>query len=71
MSDTGPGIPLGIRDKIFDPFFTTETDGSGIGLAISQRIINDHDGNINVDSNQWGGADFTIELPIEKRMRAK
>jgi PAS domain S-box-containing protein len=69
ISDTGPGVPLGIRDKIFDPFFTTDSDGSGIGLAISQRIINDHSGNITVNGNRWGGAEFTIELPIEKRMR--
>ena len=68
ISDNGPGIPQVIRDKIFDPFFTTETDGSGIGLAISQRIVNDHNGSISVNGNPWGGADFTIELPVEKRM---
>jgi signal transduction histidine kinase len=69
VSDTGTGIPIGIREKIFDPFFTTETDGSGIGLAISLRIINDHRGAITVESNESGGARFTIELPIEKRMQ--
>lgn len=67
VSDTGAGIPLGLREKIFDPFFTTESDGSGIGLAIAQRIIHDHNGAIRVSSNEWGGAEFTIELPIEKR----
>lgn len=67
VSDTGSGIPLALREKIFDPFFTTESDGSGIGLAIAQRIIHDHNGAIRVSSNQWGGAEFTIELPIEKR----
>lgn len=71
ISDSGPGVPLGIRDKIFDPFFTTQTGGSGIGLAISQRIVNDHNGSIRVDSNEWGGAKFTIELPIEKRRNRK
>ncbi|MFZ0133228.1 MAG: ATP-binding protein, partial [Desulfobacterales bacterium] len=71
VSDTGGGIPLGIREKIFDPFFTTETDGSGIGLAISLRIINDHRGAITVESNESGGAQFTIELPIEKRMQVQ
>jgi PAS domain S-box-containing protein len=71
ISDSGSGIPLAIRDKIFDPFFTTETDGSGIGLAISQRIVNDHNGSIKVDSSKWGGAEFTIELPIEKRMNPR
>lgn len=69
VSDTGSGIPIGIREKIFYPFFTTETDGSGIGLAISLRIINDHRGAITVESTESGGARFTIELPIEKRMQ--
>jgi PAS domain S-box-containing protein len=71
VSDTGSGIPIGIREKIFYPFFTTETDGSGIGLAISLRIINDHRGAITVESNESGGARFTIELPIEKRMQTQ
>lgn len=71
VSDSGPGIPLGTKEKVFDPFFTTETDGSGIGLAISQRIINDHNGTVHVDSSKWGGAEFTIELPIDKRVTAK
>lgn len=67
VSDTGSGVPIGIREKIFDPFFTTESDGSGIGLAISLRILNDHRGAITVEGNQKGGAKFTIELPIDKR----
>jgi len=67
VSDTGSGIPLALREKIFDPFFTTDSDGSGIGLAIAQRIIHDHNGTIRVSGNEWGGAEFTIELPIEKR----
>ena len=71
VSDTGTGVPAGIREKIFDPFFTTETDGSGIGLAICQRIINDHGGTIKAGGNRWGGAMFTIELPIEKRVESR
>ena len=71
VSDSGPGIPMSTKEKIFDPFFTTESDGSGIGLAISQRIINDHSGTVHVDSSKWGGAEFTIELPIDKRAAAK
>ncbi len=71
ISDNGPGIPKGIREKIFEPFFTTDADGSGIGLAISQRIVNDHNGTISVNGNKWGGAEFKIELPVEKRMSPK
>jgi len=68
VSDSGPGVTAELRDKIFDPFFTTSSDGSGIGLSIAQRIIADHNGNISIGTSQWQGADFKIELPVEKRM---
>ena len=68
VADTGPGVPVKIREKVFDPFFTTKPDGSGIGLSIVQRIIADHNGTIDIDSSQWDGAKFVIKLPIEKRM---
>ena len=68
LSDSGPGIPADLSEKIFDPFFTTHSDGSGIGLSIAQRIIADHNGKIRVGSSRWGGAEFVIELPIEKRI---
>ena len=68
ISDSGPGVPAEIREKIFDPFFTTSSDGSGIGLSIAQRIIADHNGNISIGTSEWQGADFKIELPVEKRM---
>jgi len=68
VSDSGPGIPSNHRDKVFDPFFTTKEDGSGIGLNIAQRIIADHNGSISLDTSKWGGAEFTIRLPVERRM---
>ncbi len=68
ISDSGPGVTLEMRDKVFDPFFTTTSDGSGIGLSIAQRIITDHNGKISIDTSEWQGADFKIELPVEKRM---
>ena len=67
VSDSGPGVPLELRDKMFDPFFTTRQDGAGIGLSITQRIIADHSGSIDVGSSKLGGAEFRIELPIDKR----
>lgn len=67
VSDSGPGVPLAIRDKIFDPFYTTKTDGSGIGLSLNHRIVSDHGGSLDVSTSKWGGAEFKIELPIEKR----
>jgi signal transduction histidine kinase len=67
ISDSGSGIPSEIRDKIFDPFYTTKSDGSGIGLSLCHRIVTDHGGALEVSTSQWGGAEFRIEIPFEKR----
>ena len=64
VSDSGPGVPPEMRDHIFDPFFTSKSEGTGIGLAICRRIISDHNGKIYVISNEWHGAKFKIEIPI-------
>jgi|GEM_PF-3369870 len=66
VSDSGSGVPAELRDKIFDPFFTTKHYGAGIGLSICQRIISDHRGTFHVASNRWGGAVFTVEIPVER-----
>jgi PAS domain S-box-containing protein len=71
IGDSGPGVPEELREKIFDPFFTTKDDGSGIGLNIAQRIVADHNGSITLDSSRWGGAEFKIELPIERRISSR
>ena len=71
VADSGPGVPVELHEKIFDPFFTTKEDGSGIGLNIAQRIVADHNGSITLGSSRWGGAQFTIELPIERRMNTR
>ncbi len=62
IQDTGPGIPFYLLDKIFDPFFTTKENGTGLGLAVSQKIINDIGGTIRV-SSKGNGTTFIIELP--------
>ena len=71
VADAGPGVPSELREKIFDPFFTTKDDGSGIGLNIAQRIVADHNGSISLGSSKWGGAEFKIELPIERRIDSR
>jgi len=71
VADAGPGVPIELREKIFDPFFTTKDDGSGIGLNIAQRIVADHNGSISLGRSRWGGAEFKIELPIERRIDAR
>src|SRR6266478_4636828 len=63
VEDTGPGIPLEIRDKIFDPFFSTKGDGTGLGLAIAARIIDKHGGNLEFDTQLGKGTIFRIVLP--------
>ena len=66
VSDSGPGVPLSLREKVFDPFFTTRKDGTGIGLSFSHRIVADNAGTLRVDASRWGGAEFRIELPVAK-----
>lgn len=63
VQDNGPGIPPEHRQKLFHPFFTTRRGGTGLGLAVSHRIITDHGGRILVSSKTGAGATFTIELP--------
>jgi two-component system NtrC family sensor kinase len=66
FTDTGPGIQPKHLKRIFEPFFTTKgaSHGVGIGLAISHRIIEDHNGSIDVKSAVAKGTTFTIELPL-------
>jgi PAS domain S-box-containing protein len=65
LADTGPGIPDEIRSRIFEPFFTTKDigEGTGVGLAVSHRIVEAHEGRIRVDSRLGQGAVFTLVLP--------
>jgi signal transduction histidine kinase len=64
IADSGNGIPDDIRAKIFDLYFTTRKDGSGIGLAMTYRIIQLHSGSIDVQSKQNIGSTFTLKLPL-------
>ena len=64
VSDSGSGVASLLRPKIFDPFFTTKGDGAGIGLSMARRIVVDHGGTLSVSASCWGGAAFTMAIPI-------
>jgi signal transduction histidine kinase len=65
VSDTGPGIPPEIRHRIFDAFVTAgKKKGTGLGLAITKRIIDQHEGVIEVESERGTGTTFTIRIPL-------
>ncbi|MDJ0388033.1 response regulator [Roseomonas sp. E05] len=67
ISDSGPGVPAGLRERIFEPFFTTKPVGSGtgLGLAIAYNVIKAHDGTISVGNGPAGGASFVISVPMQ------
>jgi PAS domain S-box-containing protein len=63
--DNGPGVPDEVRDRIFDPYFTTKAVevGTGIGLAISRSVVEEHGGAIRLVASELGGAGFEVRLP--------
>ena len=63
--DTGKSIPHGVLQNIFDPFFTTKPSGTGVGLSVSLKIIEDHGGNIDVKSKHGKGTRMLLTLPIK------
>ncbi|WP_337034357.1 sensor histidine kinase [Paenibacillus illinoisensis] len=64
ITDTGSGIPENALATIFDPFYTTKEEGTGLGLALCQKIALDHHGKITVHSEIGNGATFTLHLPM-------
>jgi signal transduction histidine kinase len=66
--DRGPGLSPEQAQRIFDPFYTTKADGTGLGLAVAQRIIQDHEGTLRVESDLDRGSCFIITLPVVARL---
>jgi len=66
IKDTGCGIPKEHLEEIFNPFFTTKTSGSGLGLSISNQIVQDHKGYIDVGSRVNQGTSFFVNLPVDQ-----
>jgi PAS domain S-box-containing protein len=65
VADDGPGIPGEVRDRIFGPFFTTKPRGSGLGLAIVRKIVDAHEGRIDLEVGAERGTTFRVVLPVE------
>ena len=67
IGDSGPGIPDETRDDLFTPFFSTKRDGRGLGLALVQEILTNHNAAFWLQNRSGGGAEFGIRLPLERR----
>jgi signal transduction histidine kinase len=67
VTDTGVGISPDLVDRIFEPFFTTKVEpwGTGLGLAVTRSIVEDHGGEIRVESQPGEGSRFIVTLPVE------
>lgn len=63
VDDAGQGVPDDLREQIFNPFFTTKEGGTGLGLSIAARIVDQHQGFLEVERNAAGGASFRVLLP--------
>jgi signal transduction histidine kinase len=65
VSDTGPGVPEELRERVFYPFFTTKPSGSGVGLAIGQKVAASHGGALEIAPGVGRGATFQLRLHVE------
>lgn len=70
IGDTGAGIPPDVLDKIFAPFFTTKARGTGLGLAVVRKVVDRHNGRIDVQSVVGQGTTFQLFLPVAQRVKA-
>ena len=65
VADSGGGIPPADRDRVFEPYFTTKKKGTGLGLPIVKKIIDDHGGLLRIKESSWGGTLIEIQLPVD------
>ncbi|MFO7955534.1 MAG: GAF domain-containing protein [Candidatus Brocadiia bacterium] len=65
VADNGAGMPPDVVENLFSPFFTTKIGGIGLGLSVSRRIVRQHGGDMEVESELGGGSRFTVSLPVD------
>jgi signal transduction histidine kinase len=66
FADTGPGIPEDALDRVFEPYYSTKDTGTGLGLAVAKKIVDEHGGRIRISSAVGEGTTFTIDLPARR-----
>jgi signal transduction histidine kinase len=64
LKDDGPGMPQDVADRVFDPVYTTKPQGSGLGLAIVRKIVDAHDGQIDLRTAPGSGTLIRVTLPV-------
>jgi signal transduction histidine kinase len=72
VTDSGPGIPLALRERVFEPFFTTKPvgEGTGLGLSITYSIVREHGGQLLLECPDAGGTRLTISIPMSEGVAA-
>jgi two-component system sensor kinase FixL len=68
VRDAGTGLPAEVNGQLFEPFVTTKPNGIGIGLTITQTIVDAHGGRLDAHNNPEGGATFRVTLPAPRRL---
>ena len=71
ISDNGPGFPAELLPRIFEPYVTTKSRGTGLGLPIVKKIVEEHQGSVEISNAPEGGARIDIRLPLVKAEEAK
>jgi signal transduction histidine kinase len=66
IQDTGRGIPIRYLERLFEPYFSLRPGGTGLGMCIAKRIVDDHNGTIAVESTEGVGTTVTIMLPVDR-----
>ena len=69
ISDNGTGMSEEVKSRIFEPYYTTKANGTGLGMAMSYKIIKEFSGDISVDSVLGEGSEFTITIPIPQTQK--